>query len=412
MGDPSRFAEARKQRFGPIFKTHMLFAPTVHLSGEYAKLIAKESSVGWPSHWVQLLGRTSISVISGQRHKFQRQISGAAFTDKALASFLPVLENISREHLKIWVAKSQHGSFNPQEEIRHYTFDVAERILLGTNTGDRKGKTMALFSHCFAGLEAWVPFNLPFTTLGKAMKARAELMNVYQHVIDEKRAAADFGQQDMLSLVMNEAKRGSPMTDEELRDFCLVVQFAGHDTTKATLQSMIHFLKSEAGVWTELEAEVARVWDGTAQLTWEQTQACQNGKCGRFIAEVLRVTPPVLNLYRETREDITIKDYRIPKGWKITAHIQDLHSASGLPNFDLSVDHGALKQLENCPFGLGSRMCIGYKFAKLELLVLLMCILRHHVVHLEASERVVFPFTHMSIKASFGSKKGAAVGGA
>lgn len=412
LTDPAGFVKARKDRYGPVFKTNLLFAPTVHLSGEYAKLIIKQSCVGWPRHWLQILGRTSMTAINGTRHKFQRQISVAAFTDKALASYLPVLQKITLEHLKAWVAKSQHGAFNPHEEIKEYTFDVAERILLGCSTREKKGEMLECFRQWVMGLQAWVPFNLPFTTLSKAMKARAKLISAYQQIIDEKRAVGDFGQHDMLSLVMNEGKRGDPMTDEELCDFCLLVQFAGHDTTLASLQSIIHYLKTEPGIWTELESEVTQVWDGITPLTWEQAQACQNGKCGRFITEVLRVATPVKNLYRELQEEITVKDYRIPKGWKITASIQDLHDDLGAPKFDMSMNHGELRQLDNCPFGVGSRMCIGYKFAKLELLVLLMCLLRHHVVHLEASQLVIFPFTHWDIQASFGSKSSAAVGGA
>jgi len=73
-------------------------------------------------------------------------------------------------------------------------------------------------------------------------------------------------------------------------------------------------------------------------------------------------------------------------------------------DIDMSVDHATLKQTENCPFGLGNRMCVGYKFAKLELVVWLMCVLRNYQVNVTASKEVFCPFHYMNVQASFSSR--------
>nr|AMR99693.1 ABA-8-hydroxylase [Scrippsiella trochoidea] len=401
IADPVKFVQDRKLRYGPIFKTNILFSPTVCLTGEHAKLFTKIPSIGWPQHWVDLLGWTAMAAINGPRHKFQRAIGNAAFTDQALASYVPKVEALTRKHLELWVAKSSMGPFDPHEDVKLYTFEIAEKILLGTSSGNDLGSMLKTFNTWLAGLEALVPFNLPFTCFGKAMQARSVLLKDYQRIIDQKRATGNLDGSDMLSLVMKEGKRGEPMTDEELKDFSINIMFAGHDTTKATVQTMLHFIQQKPAIREQLEEEISAVWDGKSPLTWEQTQTCQDGKCGRFCAEILRVVPVVNNIYRLVTEDTEFEGYIIPKGWKVTASIPELHSVEDI---DLSVDHSSLKQLENCPFGMGHRMCIGYKFAKLELIIWLMCTLRNYQVSIEESKEFLFPFHYMSVKAAFSRK--------
>jgi len=398
LADPVKFVQDRKLRYGPIFKTGLLFSPTVHLTGEQAKMLAKIPSIGWPQHFMDLLGETSMAAINGPRHKFQRAVGNAAFSDAALASYVPEVEALTRKHLDLWAEKSVAGPYDPHEDIKLYTFEIAEKVLMGTSSGNGLRSTLETFNTWLSGFEALVPFNLPFTCFGKAMRARSALLEEYQRIIDQKRASDDIDGRDMLSLVMKEGKRGEPMSDQELRDFSITIMFAGHDTTKATIQTMLHFLDAKPTIREELEKEISATWDGKSPLTWEQIQTCQVGKCGRFCGEILRVMPVVNNLYRLATEDTEVAGYVIPKGWKVTASIPDLHNAQEM---DLSVDHQSLKQLENCPFGVGNRMCIGYKFAKLELMIWLMCALRNYQVTVKESKELFFPFHYMNVKVAF-----------
>lgn len=241
------------------------------------------------------------------------------------------------------------------------------------------------------------------------MKARAALRCEFRRVIDIKRAMfeADDDQRihDMLGLVLHSGMRGEPMSQEELLDFCLVIMFAGHDTTCATMQTVLHFLHANPSTVAELQAEVAGVWDGSQPMTWAQVQACQSGKCGRFISEVLRVLPPAPNIHRTVTQDMELLGYRIPAGWKISANLAELHQSAHSLELDMSLDHSSLTQLENCPFGVGARMCIGYKFANLELAIWLMTLLSKYQVHVKSSTRHVFPMAGMRVHASFSKRR-------
>jgi len=411
MQGPTEFVNTRKERWGPIFKTNMIFSPAVHLTGEHAKLMLKNHKVGWPEHWGTLLGRSSLTMLNGARHKCMRAAASSAFTEAALQSYMPVMQELTRKHLEMWAAESSaSGAFNPRNAIKAYTFDVAERIILGTTMGNSESM-LATFEAWGKGLEALIPWNLPFTAFRRSLQARASLLSECERIIERKRAmlSGDGSHQqqmrDMLGLVMSSGMRGEPMTQEELLDFCLVIMFAGHDTTTATMQTLLHFLHANPGTMEELRAEVAGVWDGHEAMTWKQVQACQSGKCGRFIAEVLRVVPPVANIHRTATEDMEVLGYRIPKGWKITANCGELHQTYHSLDLDMSLAHSSMVQLENCPFGVGARMCIGYKFAKLELMIWLMELLSQYQIEVKSSTRSVFPMAGMRVVASFSKRR-------
>jgi len=407
--DPQAFVAKRKKAYGPIFKTHILFSPAVYLDGEHAKILFKNTHIGWPSNWNELLGPNSMAAISGPRHKFQRSACASAFQPAALKTYLPVLEELTMKHLGLW-ASSGKGFRDPGPEIQLYTFEVAEKILLGTSgaSGDILG-VLSTFKRWLDAYQGLVPFNLPFTAHGKGMRARAELETYYQSVIDSKRANASSSANDMLTNVMNAREKGEPMTDAELRDFCLVMMFAGHDTTKATIQSMLYFLNKSPDVANELEAEVSQVWDGQAPMTWEMIERWQQGKLGRFNDEVLRLVPAVSALYRVVQEDIHYQGFTIPKGWKlVTSPIVQNEQVSPNRDIDLSINHAKFREDQYSPFGVGARKCIGYSFAKLELIVWLACTLKHFSVKVDSgkSRKVNVPFIFYSVRADF-TRKGA-----
>lgn len=178
------FVQTRVAKYGEIFKTHLLFSPTIFVTGEEnVKWFFKtQKDVGAPEPWKKLLGNRFITV-NGQQHKFQRTWVGRAFTDEALSSYLPNIEQLTGEHLQRCVELSGAGPFNPRDEIEMYTFAVAERISLGKDMkADNALDRFATWKHGFEGLTSW---NSPFTAFGRAMRARRSLLKEYKDVLDK-----------------------------------------------------------------------------------------------------------------------------------------------------------------------------------------------------------------------------------
>lgn len=414
FGGVAPFVRARVQKHGPIFKTHVLFSPTVFVTGEEdVKWFYKEMrEVGWPETWNRLMGKT-LTTVNGAQHKFQRTLVGRAFTNEALGEYLPNIEQFTEEHLQKCVELSEAGAFDPATEIKRYTYNVVERVAVGER-GIIASESMGWFATWLKGFEALTSLNLPFTAFGQAMRARRRLQADYQRILTEKRHAQQENAvgkvlgKDILSNVLHAESEGKRLTDQEILDFLIVLMFAGHDTTLATIQSMMFFLGKRPELRSELEAEVAGLWDGRSPLTYEMCTSSAP-KCRQFIEETLRVLPPITALFRTCPRDLVHRGHRIPKGWKVGIAIVHNHFDGEVPGLDAAtldptIQHDSLPAHRNTPFGLGARLCIGYRLAKLEMTVWLMHFLARYELRLHDSSLSVFPFYHAKVKVSMSSK--------
>jgi len=323
---------------------------------------------------------------------------------------LPSIEQFTEEHLQKLVAKSAGGDFNPAEEIKRYTYAVAERVAVGKDI--KSDRAVDWFATWLKGFEALISLNMPFTSFGRAMHARKQLLAEYKRVLDEKRCvrqegAAGGASTDILSNVLQAEEAGARLTDQEILDFLIVVMFAGHDTTLAMIQTMMFFLGQKSELRAELEAEVASLWDGKSPLTYAMCTSSAP-KCRHFLEESLRSFPPVNALFRQIPEDIIYKGYRFPKGWKVAISLEHEHfeGPEGFNGkaFDFAVKHESLPVHKNLTFSHGLRLCIGYKLAKLEMSVWLMHFLANYKLKLHDSSISKFPFNHATVKISVSPK--------
>ncbi|KAH9299006.1 hypothetical protein KI387_030688, partial [Taxus chinensis] len=106
------------------------------------------------------------------------------------------------------------------------------------------------------------------------------------------------------------------------------------------------------------------------KFTWQAAQ------------ETLRMFPPVYGIFRMALTDIHYDGYTIPKGWKILCSPYTTHG--GEEYFDEPEEFRPSRFEEQgrhvapytfIPFGGGLRMCPGWEFAKMEILLFM-----HHFV--------------------------------
>jgi cytochrome P450 len=204
----------------------------------------------------------------------------------------------------------------------------------------------------------------------------------------------------LLATVDTEGGTGS-MTDRQVRDECLTLLLAGHETTANSL-SFALWLAALHPEWQQrLHEEARQVLTGEAAtaadysrlpLTWQH------------FAETLRLYPPVWVTARTAAERYTFRGLAIPKGSLLIAPQIVLHhdprwwpdperydpmrfagqspaqrAQSASPRDDSSRPRFAW-----FPFGAGSRQCIGEGFAWMEGVLALATILREWRVSLPA----------------------------
>jgi cytochrome P450 len=234
-------------------------------------------------------------------------------------------------------------------------------------------------------LPDWLP--LP----GKREKrdAIATLDQSIRRIIRQRRESAqDRGDLlSMLLLAVDEEADGRGLTDEEVRDNCVTIFLAGHDTTAAGLTWLGWILASKPDIAKRASQEVASVC-GDRLPTFSDLP--QLSYLHRVIKETLRHYPPALAVFaRQAIDEVEISGWTVPKGSivRVITHTVQ-HDPRWYPDperFDpdrFSPERfDQIPQQAYLPFGLGPRACIGSTFAMMEMtLVACMLIQRFRLV--------------------------------
>jgi cytochrome P450 len=247
---------------------------------------------------------------------------------------------------------------------------------------------------------AFLPFSdhimrLPLPIMRRIYQGQAELESLIYGLIRQRRESGT-DQGDLLSMLLatvdTEEQTGS-MSDRQVRDECLTLLLAGHETTANSL-SFALWLAALHPDWQErLHAEAASVIAGQAAtaadymrlpLTWQH------------FAETLRIYPPVWVTARTAAEDYSFAGFLIPKGavliapqivihhdsrwWPRPEHYNPARFAGQAPaqrgQDPATRDDSTRPRLAFFPFGAGTRQCIGEGFAWMEGVLALATILR------------------------------------
>ncbi|MDY7022665.1 MAG: cytochrome P450, partial [Cyanobacteriota bacterium] len=124
----------------------------------------------------------------------------------------------------------------------------------------------------------------------------------------------------------------------------------------------------------------------------------------QVLKEVLRFVPPVGGAFRQVIETCEFNGYTLPKGWSVLYQIGRTHYDPSIYNEPDKFDPDRFfperteeKPYGYLPFGGGMRECLGKEFAKLEMKILAILLLREYEWELLANqnlEMTVAPTPH------------------
>lgn len=402
LSDPE-FADKRHQKYGPIFKTQILGRPTVVMVGSEANRFILSTDMhrfswreGWPNTFKELLGE-SLFLQEGEEHRRNRKLLMPAFHGPALANYLTSMEGIVQNYLEKWESL---GTFTWFGELKQMTFDIASTLLMGSEPGPLTARLSQWFTELTAGLFS-VPLRWNWTTYGKALKARDQLLaHIEQAIIRRQQEPA----QDALGLlVQSRDEEGNGLSLEEIKVQALLMLFAGHETTTSMLTLMCMALAQHPDVLARARAEQqALAVEGG--LTLEQLK--QMSYLEQVLREVERLYPPVAGGFRGVVEEFEINGYTIPKGWQALYRINSTHKDRRVytepEQFDpdrFSPERAEHKKQEFSlvGFGGGPRICLGIAFAQMEMKIFAAHLLRHYTWELLPGQNLtldVIPTLH------------------
>ena len=227
---------------------------------------------------------------------------------------------------------------------------------------------------------SFVPFpelvqKLPIPAMTRLRRGKAHLDELIYRMIAERRAdPVDRG--DLLSMLLRATDSEGEtapvsMTDQQLRDECVTVILAGHETTANALSFALHLLAHHPEVQERLHAEAVAVLGGRSPVAADYPQLAY---ATQVFAEAMRLYPPVWVTGRTCAVSYGIAGYTIPVGATLLA---PQYAIQRDPRFFAEPDQfnperftperkAAMQKYTYFPFAGGSRQCIAEGLAWME----------------------------------------------
>lgn len=384
MRDPFKLYESQQAKYGDIFRTRYMRSDTVTLMGAEANkffLVEQgkylKSKKGWDFSLADLFPN-GLMLMDGERHKHHRSILRVAFKKQPMKGYLEIMTPIIETYLKKWEGKQELLAF---PEIKELTLQIAGEVFFGLDFSKNVKKINKAIVNVVKAATA-LPFNLPFTTYNKGLKARKYLEAYFSKIITEKRQQPDKSLFSILCQAENE--EGDRLTDKEIIDHLIFILMAGHDTTASTLTSLFYLLAKNPE-WQAKLREENKTFLEKGALSFERLS--ELSLLDLAIKETLRMYPPLILLPRVTSKDLQWNDYVIPANTRLTLVLYYNHFRDTIwknPNqFDPERFSKTRKEHQQCPhayapFGAGHHYCLGYSFAEMQLKVVLSQVLPHY----------------------------------
>ncbi len=196
----------------------------------------------------------------------------------------------------------------------------------------------------------------------------------------------------MLLASLDEEGSTGGMTDRQVRDECLTLLLAGHETTANGLSFSFFLMAQNPEMQERVFAEAAEAFGNPQSLTsvsGRQGNAAEVYErlpyTRRVVAEALRVYPPVWVTARTAAVSYDYRGLHIPAGSLLLVPQIAIHRDPRFypepmhfdPDRFLPEAVATRPRYAYFPFGAGSRMCIGESFAWMEIVLVLASVVRH-----------------------------------
>ncbi|KAH9294485.1 hypothetical protein KI387_040311, partial [Taxus chinensis] len=368
--------------YGNIFSSNLLGRRVIFsVDPEFNKFVMQNEGrlfqvSGIFKSFTELLGKYGLLTVHGD---LQRKIHGVAVNflnyEKLSSELMDDIQNLLINAMSNWDGKK----LKLQEECQQIILNVMAKQLLDLSPSketEEIGRQFLFFSAAVVCL----PVKIPGSKFAKGIKARKYLINKIYKIMEERRKHPQVVHNDLLTKFLTEEP---VLSDEIVADTLLFLLFAGHETSSRAMAISIKFLTECPQALKQLQDEHDSILksNGDKKLSWDDYKSMKFTEC--VVNEVLRLGNLAPFLYRDTKQDVSIKGYHIPKASTIIPFVCGVHMDE--KNYVRALEfnpwrwEGGRNEVSNnpafTPFGGGGRMCPGALLARLEISLFL-----HHFV--------------------------------
>ncbi|CAL9091237.1 unnamed protein product [Musa acuminata var. zebrina] len=369
------FMKNQRLRYGSLFKSHILGCPTVVcMDPELNRFIlmneGKGFAPGYPQSMLDILGRSNIAAVRGDMHKTMRSaMLGIVSPPVIRDQLLPKIDEFMRSYIDNWGGRV----IDIQEKTKEMALMSALKQIASIETGPVSEALKAEIFRLVLGTLS-LPINIPGTNYHQGFKARKRLVYILRQLIEERRVSG-CSHDDMLDslLKIDDSSRGK-LDDEQIIDLIIALVYSGYETVSTTSMMAVKYLHDHPGVLVELRNEHLEIRKGKSRedaIDWSDYKSMRFTRA--VILETLRMATVVNGVLRKTTQDVAMKGFTIPKGWRIYVYTREINYDPLMYPQPLSFNPWRWlgKNMDSHQhfmlFGGGARMCPGKELGTVEI---------------------------------------------
>jgi cytochrome P450 len=335
----------------------------------------------------------------GEVHLRQRRLAQPAFHRQRISSYADSMVNYADQTRSRW---KDGETRNIHEEMMRLTLNIVGKTLFDVDLeteGNEIGESLTTFMDMFHIM--FLPFSeylekLPIPPMLRLNKARERLDAIVYRIIRERRQSQNVDRGDLLSMLLlaqDVEGDGKGMTDEQLRDECLTIILAGHETTANALTWTWMLLAQNPEAESKLHEELDSLLAGRLPSIADLPQLKYTEM---VLAESMRMYPPAWGLGRKAIEDHTFGEVHVKANTMVVCSQWVMHrDPRYFPDperFDpqrwTPEAKASRPKFSYFPFGGGPRQCIGESFAWMEGVLLLATMAQQWKARLASDEPI------------------------
>jgi cytochrome P450 len=318
-------------------------------------------------------------------HTRQRRLMQPAFHRERLQSYGKLMIATGQEWLRGWRERGiAERPFDLHSEMMQLTLSIVVRALFSSDLAPL-AEEMSRVTNTIMEMFPWLilPYvenveNWPLPVSRRFRKARERLDGVIYGLIRERRASSEPGA-DLLAMLLaaqDPEGDGGQMNDKQVRDELLTLFLAGHETTANALAWTWYLLSQNPEAEARFHRELAEVLGEGRTPEVGDFEALPYTTA--VFMESMRLYPPAWAIARIPKVPILLGEYEIPAKSLCLACQWVTHRDARyfrepehfLPERWVQPEDKR-PRFAYYPFGAGSRICIGERFAWMEGVLLL-----------------------------------------
>jgi cytochrome P450 len=284
------------------------------------------------------------------------------------------------------------------KELNQTTLDIVTRTLFAADTRDDSETVAHELDIILRMLNRLVLpggsllLKLPTPQSRRYREALKRLDMIVYRLIEGCRAGAGKERHDLLSILAatEDPETGRPMPLRQLRDEVITLLVAGHETTANALAWTMYLLAQHPEIQEKAAREASQV---LGSETPEAAHYARLPFLESVFRESMRLFPSVWILGRRALAPFRCDEFEAPSGAVFLVCMYALHRSKRLwARADEFLPErwsaAAQNRFAYLPFGAGSRLCIGERFAWMEGVLILAALLRRAQFTLPAGPAV------------------------